>query len=391
MANFIKTDTGDRVGIFVDQQHLEAFGAIRTSQFQPTTGWTFAYNINPGLIDTDTDGVTGGVTHSTNLAVLSTGTAADGYAQIQTKRGNRYIPGIGGMARFTATFTEGAAGSTQYIGQIDDTDGWAFGFIGDSFGILKRAAGADEWIRQESWNVNTRPDLDPTKGNVYQIEYRWLGFGAQIFSVEDMSANVEVVHIIHYANRNTATSIDNPNLPLTARVENTGNTTAVVLRTPSAIAGLDGDPENDAIGLSLATDVADAAIIGGTEKAILTLRNPETWLTKNNRMFLQALRLSLAAEGTKPVIVRVYANAAITGGAYADVATNVSPVQVNTTMTAFTGGTQIGTYSLAKDGNISIDLTGAKFKGYPGEEITITALSANASEVTAGIAFRQFL
>jgi len=391
MANFVKTDTGDTIQVTVAPAHTEAFGAVRTASFQPTTGWTFAYNINAGLINSTTDGVTGGVAHEDNFAVLTTGTAADGFAQIQTKRGNRYIPGIGGLARFTAVFNEGTADSVQYVGQIDDQDGWAFGYNGTSFGILRRAAGVDHWIPQARWNMNQRPDLDPTKGNVYQIEYRWLGFGAQFFSIEDEDGNVSLVHVLYYSGLNTSTSVDNPNLPLTARIENAGNETDLTLKTPSAIAGLDGDPTNDAIGLTLATDVADAGITGGTETAILSLRNPATWLTKNNRMFVEALRLSLAAEGNKPVVVRIYANATITGGTYSDLVANVSPIQVNTTMTGFTGGVQIGTFSLAKDGNISIDFTGSKFKGYPGEEITITALSANASEITAGVAFRQYL
>lgn len=45
-------------------QHTEAFGALRVAQFSPTCGWTFAYNINAGLINSSTDGVTGGVNHA---------------------------------------------------------------------------------------------------------------------------------------------------------------------------------------------------------------------------------------------------------------------------------------------------------------------------------------
>jgi hypothetical protein len=387
----IRTDENDTVRIIVDERHTEAFGAVRVSDFQPTIGWTFAYNINTGLIATDTDGVNGGVTQVDNFAQLSTGAATDSHAQIQTRRGTRYIPGVGAMARFTAVFTGGVAGSTQYIGQIDDSDGWAFGYNGDEFGILKRSGGTDLWIPQARWNKDKRPDLDPTHGNVYQIEYRWLGFGAQYFAIEDGRGELTLVHVIEYSGRNTETSVANPNLPLTARAENTTNATDIVLKTPSAVAGLDGDNLNDAIALTLATDNLAVTAGAGVETPIISLRNPTTWLGKNNQLFVQALRLSFATDGTKSAIFRVYANATITGGTYADVATGLSPVEVNKTMTGISGGVQIGTYALARIDNISIDLTGATFKGYPGQGITITALSENATEATAGVAFRQFL
>lgn len=326
----------------ISGEHTEAFGALRTAQFTPTTGWTFAYNINAGLINTTVVGG-GAVNHSTNFAVLTTGTDSAGSARINTRRGSRYIPGVGGLARFTAVFTSGVANSTQYIGQIDGGDGWAFGYNGAQFGILRRSLGVDTWVPQSEWNVDPRPDLDPTNGNVFQIEYRWLGFGAQYFSIEDERGNLALVHVIYYAGLNTVTSIDNPNLPLSAHVENAGNTTNITLRTPSAIAGLDGDPVNDAISVTLATDVADKAITAGVETPVLVLDNPATWLTKSNHMFVQALRLTFATDGTKSVTFRVYANATVVGGTFADVATNVSPIRVNKTATSFTGGTQVGT------------------------------------------------
>jgi hypothetical protein len=392
MAEAVYTDKGRSVTTTIHSSHTEAFGAVRTASFQPTTGWTFAYNINAALINSDTDGVTGSVDHDANFAVLTTGTAADGYAQIQTKRGNRYIPGIGGLCRFTAIFTEGVADSTQYIGQIDDVDGWAFGYNGAQFGILRRAAGVDTWMPQTEWNGDKRADLDPTKGNVYQIEYRWLGFGAQFFSIEDQWGNVSLVHTILYSGLNTSTSVDNPNLPITARVENTDNTTNLTLKTPSAIAGLDGDPQNDANSLILSTDTSKAIGSAGTSIPIITLRNPSTWLGKNNRMYVQALRLTFATEGNKPVLFRVLADATITGGTYSDIVTNVSPIEVNTTFTAVTGGVQVGVYALGKSDGQAIDITGALFKGYPGEEITIVAATESSStDVVAGVTFRQFL
>jgi len=68
--------------------------------------------------------------------------------------------------------------------------------------------------------------LDPTKGNVYQIKYQWLGFGMIRFFVENPeTGKFALVHKIKYANANTEPSIDDPSLPLLLEVINTANTT----------------------------------------------------------------------------------------------------------------------------------------------------------------------
>ena len=271
MGTNVKTDGVNRVGVFMDARHTDAFDSLRVDSFTPMAGWTFAYNINPALITTETDGANGEVTHSGNHARLSTGAAASSYAQIQTRKASRYIPGVGGLVRFTAVFSEPTEGSQQLIGLFDDQNGWGFGYDGLKFGVFRRSLGVDYWAYQDDWNVETYDRLDPTKGNVYQIEYRWLGYGAQLFAIEDWETGaVDVVHRVDYANRYAVTSIDNPNLPLTARAENTTNETDMVLRTPSAIAGLDGDAYNDAVSTIIATDVQTVPIASDTKEAILT-------------------------------------------------------------------------------------------------------------------------
>lgn len=377
--------------VSLSNRHIEAFGAIRTAQFAPTTGWTFAYNINPALVRTSTDDATGSVTHSTNLAHVSTGTDAAGFAQIQTVKTNRYIPGVGGLARFTAIFDDPQPDSVQEYGIIDADNGWAFGYNGTEFGILRRDGSTDIWTPQSEWNIDTRPDIDPTKGNVFQIAYQWLGFGPQLFYVENKYGDLRLVHRIEYGNLNTSTSIANPNLPLTARVENKGNTTDVVLRTSSAIAGLDGNPVSNPISVQLATDVKQESITSGTAIPVMTIRNPATWLSQTNYLPIQAMRFSFAAELSKPVTFKLYANATVTGGTYADVATGVAPVQVNKNFTSATGGLQIGSLPIGKTGQGVIDLSNRQSLGFPGQELTILADTNGNGELEAGLSMLQFL
>ena len=100
-------------------------------------------------------------------------------------------------------------------------------------------------IEQSAWNVDTldgsgkekNPSaitLDPTKGNVFQIKYQWLGFGTIKFFIEHADDGLlHLVHTIAYANTNTTPSVDNPTLPLCLAAKNTSNTSDIVLRSGS--------------------------------------------------------------------------------------------------------------------------------------------------------------
>ena len=353
-------------------------------------GWTFAYNINPGIIASVTDGVTGSVVHETNFAKLSTGAAADGHAQIVTLKSARYIPGIGGMARFTAKFATPVADSIQWIGMMNTEDGWAFGYNGTVFGILRRAAGVDVWYPQSEWNGDKTGWLDTTKGNVYQIEYQWLGYGAQTFFIENFDGELIHVHTIKYAGQNVDTSVDNPNLPLAARVENLGNTSDLVLYTPSAIAGLDGDPFNEALALPVAPTVSKS-IGTGADIPLMAVFNPLTWEGKNNHLFAQAMWINFATEGVKPVLFKIIAGATIVGGAFSEILPGLSPLQVNTTFTSFTGGVQIGAFPLARADTFLFDLTGIRFRSFAGNTFAFVADTTANSEVLASLGARQFI
>lgn len=78
------------------------------------------------------------------------------------------------------------------------------------------------WTYQNDFNIDkldgTGPSgvtLDPTKLNVYQINFRWLGAGELRFAVEDPN-NGEMIffHHIHYTNRNNTVHLDNPSLKI---------------------------------------------------------------------------------------------------------------------------------------------------------------------------------
>lgn len=72
---------------------------------------------------------------------VSSGTTQGGYGVLRSKRFMRYRPGQGIVSRFTAAFTQGVAGSGQYVGLANQENRVAFGYDGDRFGVVRSTGG----------------------------------------------------------------------------------------------------------------------------------------------------------------------------------------------------------------------------------------------------------
>ena len=106
------------------------------------------------------------------------------------------------------------------------------------------------WTYQEDWNFDTMTGvggttnpsgitLDPTKLNVYQINFRWLGVGEMRFAIENPSTgDMMPVHHIHYSNRHNTVHLDNPSLKIGYVAANLdGNTGAGVTVSGASMMG----------------------------------------------------------------------------------------------------------------------------------------------------------
>lgn len=366
-----------------------AFGELVTVPYCSLTGWSFTYNINSGIVKQETID-TGIITTDLGHAVLTTGSSPTGMAEITTVRASRYIPAIGGVATFTAVFDKPQENSKQVIGIINTSDGWAFGYNGLDFGILRKANNVEYWIPQSTWSENKRPDLDHTKGNVYQIKYQWLGYGEQVFSIENReTGKLEIVHRIKYVNEKTETSVLNPNLPMSAYVVNFGNTIPITLKTPSANAGLHGDGFNDSLSVNLGQDSLKTVTAGTTP--ILAFRLSEIYQGKANRLFSQVLRATFATDTNKSVIFRAYAGGTVIGGTWGYLSEELSPLEYNKTMTGYTTGLLVGTFPMSKLDSYEVDIGTSSFRMYAGQQLVIVADTAGIGDVVCGVNWKSFV
>lgn len=273
--------------------------------------------------------------------------------------------------------------------------------VGTFAQTLAGVAPTDTWVAQASWNGDdifdgnglTGVTLDPTQGNVYQIDFQYLGFGTIRFYVEDPDdGELHLVHTIEYANANTRPSLDNPTMPLFAAVENTSNTSDIVLKSGSMGSFIDG--KRRIFGVNRGVKRA-ATISASGETPLTTIRIAETYAGAVNRSQIKVNLIAGSVEHTKPVRFNIYTNATLTDASFSAIDSGKSAVFQDNAATALSGGTFLHSLPLGKAGQGGIDIKGELDLGRlgPGESLTIAAEygSGTNAEVFASLNFTEML
>lgn len=387
-------DSGE--GYFVGYNGT-SFGVMRRYGGNPevrtltvTTGSSTAENITITL-DGDADATvavtnTGDTTLTANEIAAHTGWGALGRGWTAKAVGSKVIFTSWDSATHTGTYSLSSA--TTAVGTFAQT--------------LAGVAPTDSWIAQSSWSGEdifdgtglTGVTLDPTKLNVYQIDFQYLGAGLIRFYIEDPDdGELHLVHAIEYANTYTRPSIDNPSLLFYACTEN-GSTanTDITLSTASAGVFVDGIRTNNGVKKGLQASLTLGAT--SAETPIVSFRVKEVYQSKINRTQIKLNFISASVEHTKPCAINFYGNATLTGASFGDLDAT-SSVEYDTTATAFTGGTLLFTLYLGKTGNALIDmkddLTIAEFGVGQLLTATLAPTSGNGAEGNIGFNFTERL
>ena len=357
-----------------------AFGEQVFAEPTPVIQTDFIANINTDIVNVTE--VNGTVTQSQAMAVVQTSAAINSSAEIATIRTLKYRVGQGAQARYTALFTTGVVGSDQIVGIFDVDNGFAFGYNGSNFGLLRRSGAVDTWVTQANWNGDkmdgtggaTNPTsqlLDPTKGNVFQIQFQWLGFGiAAYYYIEDSATgDFVLVHKGAYANLFTVPSLLNPSFPMCAQAVNTTNSTNLTVKTSSMSAYIEGKIrllgprksfENGKTGIST------------TLTNIITIRNDTTFAGIPNKVVVHVSKYSAAIDGTKIGHFHVILNATLGGTpSWTQINANTSVVSTDVAGTTVTGGIEIDGEVLGKTATVSVVPQSEDVLLQPGDTLTL--------------------
>ena len=121
--------------------------------------------------------------------------------------------------------------------------------VGSFTRIKAGSLGQETFIPSNSFNLDRLDGLgpsgmvlDPQKGNVYQIEYQYLGFGNARFQIENPETGFFIpFHVVKNSNSRTTPVLKNPNVSAIVKSENTTGTTNKTIKTASMATFIEGD------------------------------------------------------------------------------------------------------------------------------------------------------
>lgn len=270
---------------------------------------------------------------------------------------------------------------------------YSYSSSGSSTGsIAQNTAGVtktSEHTPQSQWNGRPVSWLDPTKGNVYQISYQYLGFGAIKFFVEDPETGAFLlVHTIRYSNANTTPSLGNPSLRLGMYCVSLGSTTNLTVKSASMAGFTQGKRQNTR---NPRAEVNTQSIGSSAFTSILSIRNRRTYNNYYNQVEIEPEILTISAEGSKDVQIEIRASERpAVDLQYTNVGTNLVSDYATSAVT-FTGGTLLAAFTVPAGGSETFNLSDLKIRIPPGLHFIISGkrASGSANDVTAALTWYE--
>jgi hypothetical protein len=336
---------------------------------------------------------------SKNVAVTS-GTATFNASQIAaadySATGNGWdADQVGATVIFISRTAEAFAGSFTLA-----TSGG--GTLAGTFATTRAgAASTDDWTAQTAWNGDvldgtggeTNPssfDLDHRKGNVYAINYQYLGYGPQMLYVETIppSGNNPIyvlAHVNNYLNENDYPSMVNPCAPIVMESRSLGATSNKTVRSGSFGAFIEGKAP---IRKSQPVVSASAAALANTEIPLFSIRLPQTFNGLTSQVIAEVHKIVVAFKpqtSNFTATFRLRRNATLTGGtAYARPYT-YGAMLLDTAATGVSGGTVEWQATLTDSATLSLDFDDQNILLEPGDVLTATAVASSGTTNIAAV------
>ena len=330
----------------------DAFGRLRTSspftifdsqhRYQENDKWDTA--LNGG----------GSKTYSANESAVNliVPTTSGAYVYRETKRVFPYQPGKSMLVMSSFVFATPQANLRQRVGYFGTQNGIYLEQDGTTTYLVRRSyvtgSVVNTRIAQADWNGDkldgsglSGRTLDLSKAQIFWIDIEWLGVG-DVRCGLIVDGRMVIAHTFHGDNVNATSYMTTAILPLRQEIENTATTAAPstakqICNTVASEGGYEGFSRR----YNIATGSTELTLAtAGTIYPVLAIRLNSTRLDS----VIVPSNISAAVEQTtnnKLDIVQyhVLLNATITGGTWNTHFNN--NVQYNTTISSFTGGTEI--------------------------------------------------
>lgn len=303
-------------------------------------------------------------------------------------------------AAFSPDWTASSVGSDVYIiahearalsvtgGVAFNDSGTASGLVftpavSDSSLLLNGVAPTDNWYPAASWNGNEAlyvKNLTWTSGNVFAIQFQWLGYGAINFFVERPSTGAFVhAHTIYYAGTSTVPSVLDPTFASRFQVQNSGVPTAApTLTTSSAMVGREG---GDEVFTDEKTATATKLVAAGETLVVLALKNRVILSDiQENRRKIHVRSITIVNDSDKVGSFQVIKNGSVVGDVttqidyplWVPVSNSVALLDNTVLATAPVDGVVVAAGGVAANGSATISPNQGNLVIEPNEIITIS-------------------
>jgi len=257
-------------------------------------------------------------------------------------------------------------------------------FTQDTAGVTK----TEDWTAQDDWNVDKCAWLDTTKGNIFKLEYAYLGYGPLKFSVFDPATRDFVLaHVVDWTNANTQPNFNNPSMRVGWVSASLGSTTNLTVAGASGMLALQGRG-------GAWRPFGHSGVKSGitTETALISLQSRYYFNNRSNAGLTHIKSISVSTDSTKGGIFRVYKNATIGGNPLWNYEQQSESVMlVDSAGTTVSGVPALATYVVGPNGSSTINLEELDIDLVAGDKFTITAerVSGSAAEMTASVTWGE--
>ena len=381
-----------RAGFFTQEQALqvgydgEQFGILLQNG-----GKAYISNFTITAAATGTGNIT--ITLDGAATVVAV-TAADTIAVVARKIATAFAGNADWIVEYSGTKVCFLARSVgPKAGAFDFTDTGGTGVTATVTNPQAGVAHTDTWIPQQSFNIDTLDgfgpstvNVDPTKLNVFQINFRWLGAGELRFAIENpINGDMIFFHHIHYSNQNIDVHIDNPSLKIGYVAASLGGSgTNVVVEGASMMGAIEGVIQNTKLPVAANISYNPQPNLGNNVyHHALTIHNRLVYSGKINtrEVLLKNINASFTTSSTVPVtVILFYDFNGLPALEYATQSDQYSSVYYSTTTGTVTLGNNLPVYviDVPGGGNSSVDLTDLRIAIPPNHNISAMLYASQA-------------
>jgi len=389
------TDRSGRVGMvsMTGEQHV----AFKTDDISVN----FQYGISTNdIVGGGAVTGTGVIGTQGSMAKVSTGTGV-GSAELESRDAVRYRAGHECQAALSIVLSDPEVNVNQYAGFLNGVDGWAPGYQDLDFGIWFIEGSNVEFIKQSEFSIDkldgngpSKYNINPQAGQLYRPTFTWHGFLDMLLEVWTDSGEWVPVHRMVFVNQAVETHLENPNLPITVKIERTSGTGQdLSILTGSWRGGvIAGAEEDNASNRWFGGFVLDRTNNTGaaSQVHVLTIRSKATYQGKTNHIKSQIKVLVAVNDTNKSLAFRATqlaamdaADQALISAAFADISADNSVLEksiASFVLATPIGDDQTGDVAVIQRNDNRTNNNVQGFDLYPNEDVVFIADGTGAGE-----------